>query len=141
MGIVSGFKAVGSAFTTLLVTGASAGTHTFKAVENAAKAGEKATAWLDAQAGKMLSELAAEVAAERGWPASSPEELEAALKVLQSFGSNLSEADKAFMAQYSMAKAVPAPTAAPTPVPTPAPTVAPAPTYNAGQGTNPLDFL
>jgi hypothetical protein len=135
MGVVSGFKAVGSAFTTLLVTGASAGTHTFKAIENAAKAGEKATAWLDAQAGKMLSELAAEVAAERGWPSSSPQELEAALRVLQSFGSAMSEADKLFLAQYSMAKI------APTSAPTPAPTVAPAPVYNAGQGTNPLDFL
>ena len=136
MGVVSGFKAVGSAFTTLLVTGASAGTHTFKAIENAAKAGEKATAWLDAQAGKMLSELAAEVAAERGWPSSSPQELEAALRVLQSFGSAMSEADKLFLAQYSMAKvAAPAPTVAPTA----APTVAPS--YNAGQGTNPLDFL
>ena len=136
MGLVSKtaelFSTVTNAAIAVTNSGAAAVVVGFQAVEVAAKTGLNAAKWAEAQSGRMLADLAAEVAAERGWPASSPQELEAALQVLQSFGSALSEADKAFMAQYSMTKAVPVPTAAPTVAPTAAPTQAPSQAWMSG---------
>jgi hypothetical protein len=118
------FSTVADATINVTTSAASAAVTGLQAIEVSAAAGLKAATWVDAQAGKMLADLSAEVAAERGWPASSPQELEAALKVLQSFGSAMTEAEKAFMAQYSMAKIQPAPTVAPTAAPTQAPSQA-----------------
>ena len=114
-------------------SGASALVVGFKAIEVVAQTGLNVATWTEAQSGKMLQELALEVATERGWPNKTPQDLESALKVLQSMGRPMSEADKAFLSQYSMAKvAAPAPTVAPTVAPTAAPTQAPSQAWMSG---------
>jgi hypothetical protein len=117
-------------------SGASALVVGFKAIEVAAQTGLNVATWTEAQSGKMLQDLAAEVATERGWPAKTPEDLQAALKVLQSMGRPMTEADKLFLAQYSVVK-IQQPTAAPTVAPTPAPTAAPANAWMSGSHVPP----
>ena len=103
-GFFPALRSIGGAFTGAVVASCNAITTSANAVNQAAQTVEKGATWLNGQAGRMLADLTVEVAAERGWPNTSPKEVAMTLMVLKSMGSTLNEKEAALLENYNVTK-------------------------------------
>ena len=103
-GFFATLKAVGGALSTATIATCTVITTTANAANEVAEAAEKGGAWLNGQAGKMLAEMAVEVAQERDWPSKTPQDIAKALMVLKSMGRTLSEKEAALLENYNVTK-------------------------------------
>jgi hypothetical protein len=113
-GFFPALKAMGGAFTGAVVASCNAIPTTANAVNEAAETVEKGASWLNGQAGKMLAEMAVEVAQESDWPAKTPQDISKALIVLKSMGRTLTEKEAELLSNYNIAKPAQVPPVPPT---------------------------
>jgi hypothetical protein len=134
MGFFSNLSTVFNATTQVIVKGANVAVKTMDMVETTVDAGQLSADWIKSQAQALLLTEVKSRAAEYGWACETAQELEDCRILLLAMG------DARVTAATRVKTVASAPVQLiPTSAPTPAPTAAPS--FNAGNGTNPLDFL